>query len=101
MNLTRAQREQRNAQIVAAYKNGDDEEQVAAQFGLTVATIEKILQDKQVGVRGGRNYRVHRKTYEGGATVRELATSVGVSYGTMHNGLADAGTNFRRPGGQT
>ncbi|MEV6832076.1 helix-turn-helix domain-containing protein [Amycolatopsis sp. NPDC051102] len=100
MTQTRAQHEQRDTQIVEAYTGGDNEHQVAERFGLTVAAIEKILDDRQVGVRGGRNYRVHRKTYEAGSTsIRALAREVGVGYATMHTGLAHAGTNFRGHGG--
>ncbi|SFW13803.1 helix-turn-helix domain-containing protein [Amycolatopsis australiensis] len=102
MILPQTNREQRDAQIVDAYTSGDNEQQVAERFGLTVATIEKILDDKQVGVvRSGRNYRLHRKTYEAGTTIRALARNAGVSYSTMHKGLADVGTTFRPHGGNS
>jgi hypothetical protein len=37
--------------------------------------------------------------YKGGATIRDLATQVGRSYGWVHRVLAEAETEFRQRGG--
>ncbi|GAB3494589.1 helix-turn-helix domain-containing protein [Amycolatopsis cihanbeyliensis] len=41
-----------------------------------------------------------RKVYERGATVREIATAMGRSYGSVHRLLTEAGTVFRAKTGK-
>lgn len=40
----------------------------------------------------------YKKLYEGGASVRALASEAGVSYGTMYTRLRDADVSFRPRG---
>ncbi|KZS66191.1 MAG: transcriptional regulator [Mycobacterium pseudokansasii] len=40
-----------------------------------------------------------RNAYEGGASIRKLAASVGRSYGSVHSMLLESGTTMRSRGG--
>ncbi|VBA38751.1 hypothetical protein LAUMK13_02255 [Mycobacterium innocens] len=40
-----------------------------------------------------------RNAYEGGASIRNLAASVGRSYGSVHSMLLESGTTMRSRGG--
>ncbi len=42
-----------------------------------------------------------RKRYEGGASIRELASDTGRSYGFIHRILSESGTTLRGRGGAT
>jgi hypothetical protein len=44
---------------------------------------------------------VLRKSYEGGASIRQLAESTGRSYGFIHRVLSESGTPLRGRGGPT
>jgi predicted transcriptional regulator len=42
-----------------------------------------------------------RKKYDGGASIRELASSTGRSYGFIHRVLSESGATLRGRGGAT
>jgi hypothetical protein len=42
-----------------------------------------------------------RKSYDGGASIRSLASSTGRSYGFIHRILSESGTTLRGRGGAT
>ncbi|MBE1496337.1 transposase [Amycolatopsis lexingtonensis] len=102
----RQQRAARNAKIVAAREAGDSISEIAARYGLSANRTGAIIRaEGGPAPETGRgfaldiDFRPHREAYEDGRSVRELAAEAGISYGSMHRGLTEAGTEFRRRGG--
>jgi hypothetical protein len=59
---------------------------------------------KGVRVTGGDRDKLSgalRKRYDGGSSIRELASSTGRSYGFVHRILVESGANLRGRGGAT
>lgn len=95
----------RNAEMVQAWNDGATVSQIARANGLSVSWTGRLLRLLGVvmptagkGIKLDIDYRVLREAYEKGATVRGLADAAGISYCTMHRGLAAAGVTFRPRG---
>jgi hypothetical protein len=59
---------------------------------------------KGIRVTGGDRDKLSgtlRKRYDGGASIRELASSTGRSYGFIHRMLLESGASLRGRGGAT
>jgi hypothetical protein len=59
---------------------------------------------KGIRVTGGERDKLSttlRKRYDGGSSIRELASSTGRSYGFIHRILVESGANLRGRGGAT
>ncbi|HVW80335.1 MAG TPA: helix-turn-helix domain-containing protein [Mycobacteriales bacterium] len=59
---------------------------------------------KGIRVTGGERDKLSgtlRKRYDGGASIRELASATGRSYGFIHRMLVESGANLRGRGGAT
>ncbi|TDD96124.1 transcriptional regulator [Jiangella asiatica] len=63
---------------------------------------EKLV--KGARISGGQRDKLAsdlKKKYEGGRSIRELATETGRSYGFVHRVLSESGVNLRGRGGAT
>jgi Helix-turn-helix domain len=59
---------------------------------------------KGIRVTGGERDKLSgtlRKRYDSGASIRQLASSTGRSYGFIHRMLVESGANLRGRGGAT
>jgi hypothetical protein len=65
----------------------------------TVAELKKG--SRVTGAERDKLSTTLKKKYDGGASIRELASSTGRSYGFIHRVLSEAGANLRGRGGPT
>jgi predicted transcriptional regulator len=65
----------------------------------TVAELKKG--SRVTGAERDKLSATLKKKYDGGASIRELASSTGRSYGFIHRVLSEAGANLRGRGGPT
>lgn len=87
--------------LVAAYHSGTSGPQLAVQFGINESTVYAHLKRREAHRPPQRKLSGERlqqtlDLYRGGASIREVGTTIGVSKTAVHMALADAGIE-RRP----
>jgi len=96
----------RNQEMKQDWEGGMPVDQIAQKHNLSVSRTETLLRGMSVKFTDGRRTKKTSKLnkeqlameYNGGKTVRELASIHGVAYSTMHRYLQLAGVQMRSRG---
>ncbi|MFV4913874.1 helix-turn-helix domain-containing protein [Microbacterium lacticum] len=91
------------AEIIDRYGEGETAKALAEEFGIARNSVLNILRDNSVVVRrqppsSEQQIRLTRE-YESGATIAELVTRYGHSYGAIRRVLKDSEIQMRARGG--
>lgn len=107
MNLDAAGRRERNARMVADWRQGDSVTTISRRYGLSLSWTGALL--RQHGAElptSGRGIKVEldgdaveHEYLIGESTVRRIAEDLEVSYGKIHRLLQARGVQMRRRGG--